>query len=553
MSMSRVVLPAFRIAAAAGVALLGHASPLAAAGGLWPKPISTAPPHFFPPPQADLILLPPIAGRVACDNYHRVYTANCESAFMELTDRGGACAYTPAPEYDFASTDRFLYIVAWSDASVAQGLLHDLTYNGAPIYSGDPRWQVFATGITKSSCANAPTPAEIRQQILGANQFDQWTAPALGPTNTPGNGTIWGAQSAIAASARWMWFDSGLDTGGTNPPFEDGYDHGEFLIFRMQLAPTVSIRGDVASDNYHAVFTSDREEPGLAVTAYGSGCTWYPATTYNFTTADRYLYIAAWSDHGTAQGLLHDLRAGNRTIWSGDPGWRVVATGVTLFNCNPPSTAQVGAAILAANGGWAIPAVGFANNSTTPCKFWGQVPNIDPWALWTWWQPANPTICEPWNPGKDYGEFLLFRYDLGLCAPPPFATGSTLALTAEPAAASATAGMTQEFHLDAGESRAGELYFLLGSASGIDPGIDLGTVVLPLNPDDYFLATLQLGGTPPFLGFQGVLDSAGTARAVLRLPPGLPALAGKTLHHAFAVPADDAILASNAVRLELGP
>ncbi|WP_145061665.1 hypothetical protein [Engelhardtia mirabilis] len=97
-------------------------------------------------------------------------------------------------------------------------------------------------------------------------------------------------------------------------------------------------------------------------------------------------------------------------------------------------------------------------------------------------------------------------------------------------------GGTQVLSLDAGPSHAGAIYFLLGTITGTQPGLDLGQVTLPLNPDPYFNLTL-VDPNGAFLSSQiGFLDGAGTATAGLTLPTGISgALAGLTVHHAFTL------------------
>ncbi len=113
-------------------------------------------------------------------------------------------------------------------------------------------------------------------------------------------------------------------------------------------------------------------------------------------------------------------------------------------------------------------------------------------------------------------------------------------------------GATQTFTLNAGTGLAGGAYLLVGSASGTSPGFVVGSVVLPLNVDFYFLVTLA---SPSFLqGSAGVLDGDGQASASLTLPGGLsPTLVGITLHHAYGVLNPGPAFASNAVPLTLAP
>jgi hypothetical protein len=82
--------------------------------------------------------------------------------------------------------------------------------------------------------------------------------------------------------------------------------------------------------------------------------------------------------------------------------------------------------------------------------------------------------------------------------------------------------------------------------TGILPGIDLGSVVVPLNLDGFLLATLS--GGPPFAGFFGVLDGNGRGSASLSTG-ALPAnLAGLAVDFAYVV-ASPLDFASNPVPL----
>ena len=114
-----------------------------------------------------------------------------------------------------------------------------------------------------------------------------------------------------------------------------------------------------------------------------------------------------------------------------------------------------------------------------------------------------------------------------------------------------TAGGSQPLSLDAGASMANAAYVLVGSLSGTSPGVTIGSVQVPLNPD--FYTDFSLSGSPQFYtGFLGTLDADGRASATFTLPPGL-ALPPLQLHHAFvAFDGQGAISrASNAVAVQL--
>lgn len=90
--------------------------------------------------------------------------------------------------------------------------------------------------------------------------------------------------------------------------------------------------------------------------------------------------------------------------------------------------------------------------------------------------------------------------------------------------------------LDAGAAHAGEVYIVLGSASGTVPGLSYLGFKLTLNPDPYFFQTLNEPSVLPLFQSIGNLDADGTAETIFLLPPGLdPILSGLLLHHAAAV------------------
>jgi hypothetical protein len=108
-------------------------------------------------------------------------------------------------------------------------------------------------------------------------------------------------------------------------------------------------------------------------------------------------------------------------------------------------------------------------------------------------------------------------------------------LCASPNTVSLSSGGAQVYTLNGGAGGAGQLYWMLGSATGTAPGFPLGALTLPLNFDSYFLFTLN---SPNLLiaAQIGFLDPSGSATAAFTLPPGTdPGLAGTQLDHAYFV------------------
>jgi hypothetical protein len=127
-----------------------------------------------------------------------------------------------------------------------------------------------------------------------------------------------------------------------------------------------------------------------------------------------------------------------------------------------------------------------------------------------------------WN-GEQLADSLLMRLELP-------------SLYASPLALSLASGGMQSFTLRAGPQSAGDLYLVLGSASGTLPGIPLDGLEVPLVLDAYTWFTAQKPNLAPLVETLGQLDPLGRAQAALQLPPATsPSLAGVTLHHAFVV------------------
>jgi hypothetical protein len=193
----------------------------------------------------------PVQTEINVDNWAAVYTGNAAGTSLTLHQSGIVGPNVSLPtSASFNTTDDYLYIAAWSDDGVQQGLLVDVTINGNLTQSGDPAWDVFASGIDMDA-AGAPILPVMSAQIAIANGGGGpslgWVAPAIGGNNT---GTFpptnpWVAVGVILPSSQWMWYDSGKDTVsstlGFSPPFRLGFNHDEFLIFRLPVPEPSSL------------------------------------------------------------------------------------------------------------------------------------------------------------------------------------------------------------------------------------------------------------------------------------------------------------------------
>jgi len=233
------------------------------------------------------------------------YEENCDAADIFSCGPGGC----PAPidigtEYFsmlIPTTDDYLYIVAYSDEAVTQGVLAKFQASGNPnaLYTGVGNWEVFATGIDVDTCDGTttvpPTLAQINTQIALANSLTGGPGSSIGWVGTSGGalGTtgvlVFGEDNLSSAGIfpqvcvtqmgtqpQWMWFDT--DPNDTIDPFcenpSGGGGHKEYLIFRLPLSEIPGLcmkQADVTIDLTTGVYDNP---PNSLIPIGGSDDTW---------------------------------------------------------------------------------------------------------------------------------------------------------------------------------------------------------------------------------------------------------------------------------------
>lgn len=172
----------------------------------------------------------------------------------------GPEAYT-VPAAD-APASAYLYIATWDDLSVTQGVLGQFRRGtGAPLYTGDPKFEVCATGIDMQNSQTGPTLADLNAQIaicnggqgdptatskgwvnlagavtqgaIGALAVGEANDPAAGGTFPPTCPTGVGpaGTATIDPESHWMWYQPG----GVANPFQSTGSNTfrAYLIFRV--------------------------------------------------------------------------------------------------------------------------------------------------------------------------------------------------------------------------------------------------------------------------------------------------------------------------------
>ncbi|QDU86217.1 hypothetical protein Pla163_33670 [Planctomycetes bacterium Pla163] len=121
---------------------------------------------------------------------------------------------------------------------------------------------------------------------------------------------------------------------------------------------------------------------------------------------------------------------------------------------------------------------------------------------------------------------------------------------------SLAAGGGIDLDLELGAAYGGQVYVVLGSATGSTPGIVVDALTLPLVYDAYTLFTLQSFNTPMLQNTLGWTDGSGNATARFALPAGTdPSFVGTTLVHSAllidVLGSGQASTTTNAVEFEL--
>jgi hypothetical protein len=212
----------------------------------------------------------------------------------------------------------YLYILAWSDDSISQGVLGQLRVEGQPAYyTGQGDWEVFATGIDLDIPVGGggPPVSAINSQIAAANA-------GTGPASTSGLwvGTTGGALGNLAfgednssaggdfpvaalidPAARWMWFNR---SPGVLNAFRDG-NHKEALLFRLPLAKVPGVAQEAFGLLHAAVGSAgiSIKEKGIEITDLSPDGT--SGLQVLLEPSLRWTYVLEDAGFAEGKGLVH--------------------------------------------------------------------------------------------------------------------------------------------------------------------------------------------------------------------------------------------------------
>ncbi|MCK4340782.1 MAG: hypothetical protein KAY37_03555 [Phycisphaerae bacterium] len=144
---------------------------------------------------------------VATEGRLAVYTGSADGAELELVganqNTSTSLKNLSPQEYLFEVEDqRYIYLMVWSNPGTAGGVLAEILFNGLPVLSGDPAWEVYTTPLRLAGDAAAPGTSVVGQQIRTANRRFAWEKAAVDGVNGVGPA---GLVAGLSADAAWMW------------------------------------------------------------------------------------------------------------------------------------------------------------------------------------------------------------------------------------------------------------------------------------------------------------------------------------------------------------
>ncbi|HEX8154560.1 MAG TPA: hypothetical protein VF698_15605, partial [Thermoanaerobaculia bacterium] len=195
-----------------------------------------------------LVVAIPAAGQVTvkmtADNYFAFYSGTPTAATTMHFAGAWPGISAPAP---FAAAP-MLYVAAWDDGKVYQGLLGSVAFGTGFVTTGSPLWQVCkANQSLPAGTGGAPNLTAMSAAIVACNSSNSWHAPSVGPNNgnSPAAG-LWGVVGAIDPTAGWIWDTDGTPAcAGTNGFLKGPCNPGEYLIFRIALKDVEACREPV--------------------------------------------------------------------------------------------------------------------------------------------------------------------------------------------------------------------------------------------------------------------------------------------------------------------
>lgn len=178
----------------------------------------------------------PFTIKITADNNYAVYTGTVNA--VTALHLAGSWSTVKSQAITPVATNNVLYVVAWDDGQVYQGLLATVSAGTGTVNTGSSLWTVCAANTPVSV---APTPANLTVKIAACNKTGGWRPTSRGP-NDGSASSLWGNLPTMDDTADWIWHNnpSAPCPGSGNYPFLQGAcNPGEYLIFRISLEEVV--------------------------------------------------------------------------------------------------------------------------------------------------------------------------------------------------------------------------------------------------------------------------------------------------------------------------
>ena len=169
----------------------------------------------------------PITATLTADNHYALYFGNEQGITSvganesDWDGNPGTYNWSEAETFDVfdVALGDYIYVAAWSDGLVAQGLIGQFDFGCGSILTNTSDWEVSLTYYDLDDGVFRSTVNNIQTQI---NSVTSWSPI----TNSLDHGAYpWGSISGISEDAQWIW---GSELIGAS-------SNGEYQIFRTQI------------------------------------------------------------------------------------------------------------------------------------------------------------------------------------------------------------------------------------------------------------------------------------------------------------------------------
>ena len=171
-----------------------------------------------------------VTATLTADNFYALYLGDADGKNLRFIGRNelgpagnpGSYNWSRAETWTLTpQTNDVLYIAAWSDNIVAQGLIGQFaTGSGQFLTNLTDGWTVALNNVDLGNNSPAPTVSALGSFLAGANWNSVQHSVAHGAAP-------WGRINGISNDARWIWGTPNLNRSGSGA--------GEYQVFRRSL------------------------------------------------------------------------------------------------------------------------------------------------------------------------------------------------------------------------------------------------------------------------------------------------------------------------------